>query len=162
MPSLSALSISPSSSFPKIPRLPNRPLLKRQPSSSANEITSIDRSGFIPFSDKVITTSMAQSTPATPSNRPPYGWLSRCEPIINTGNSGCDPSSLPIRFPKLSMRVVMPASCIHDDASSKASISNGVNVGRQVPVSPSLPISDMASKCCCSLVGFIIICLFDC
>jgi hypothetical protein len=60
IPSLSARCSSPSSSFPKMPREPKSPLLKRQPSSSANEITSIGRSGWMPFSVKVVTTSIAQ------------------------------------------------------------------------------------------------------
>jgi len=73
---------------------------------------------------------------------------------INTGNEGFFPSSLPIRLPKLSTCVFIPASCIHDAASSNPCFSNGVIVGLQVPVSAILPISLMASKCCCRRLGF--------
>jgi hypothetical protein len=49
----------------------------------------------------------------------------------------------------------MPASDIHEAAISKASFSVLLSVGLLVPVSPILPMRDIASKCCCSLAAFI-------
>ena len=55
---------------------------------------------------------------ASPSNFPPAGTLSRCEPVQTSGSSGCDPSRRPTTFPAGSHSTSRPASSIHAAATS--------------------------------------------
>ena len=64
---------SATSSFPASALLPNVGVLKRAPSSSANEITASGAAELAAISNP-------QATPSGPSNRPPPRTLSRCEP----------------------------------------------------------------------------------
>src|SRR6201998_4588270 len=52
----------------------------REPSSLVQLTMQIGVSVSIPASLRVRTTSRAASVPSTPSNLPPVGWVSRCEP----------------------------------------------------------------------------------
>ena len=85
MPSASADSSSSSVTPPHTARLPKKPRPKRQPSSSRKATTASGAaSGVLP---RAATASSAASTPSAPSNRPPPGTVSRCEPGPHLGDA---------------------------------------------------------------------------
>ena len=70
---------------------------KREPSSLVQLAMQIGISVSIPASLRVRTTSSAASVPSTPSNLPPVGWVSRCEPRPTGGFD----MSRPLRKPNI-------------------------------------------------------------
>ena len=99
-----------SSSLPQRPRLPTHERPKSVGSSARQSMTSTGLRKGRPFSFKVLATSSAAMTPATPSKRPPRATVSLCDPRAITGADGSRPSSLPTRFPAASILVERPAS----------------------------------------------------
>ena len=55
-------------------------------------------------------TSSAAATPAMPSNRPPSGTVSECEPSMIVPSPASGPCARPIRLPAASIRVSRPAA----------------------------------------------------
>ena len=80
MPSASVRSASSGSSMPAAARLPNTPRPNRQPSSS-RQATAVSVRSAPPSSAIASIASIAATTPRAPSNRPPSGGVSRCEPL---------------------------------------------------------------------------------
>ena len=80
-------SASSTSSRPTSAREPNVGVLKRAPSSSANEMTATGRRS---------ATAKPAATPSAPSKRPPERTVSRCEP---TAHHGPGASGQAHRFP---------------------------------------------------------------
>ncbi len=64
---------------------------KRDPSSLVQFTITSGRSVRTEFSCRVRRTSSAPMTPRMPSNRPPLGWESMCEPLITGGKAVVPP-----------------------------------------------------------------------
>ena len=72
---------------------------KRDPSSLVQSTNTTGRSVTTSCSRSVRSTSSAPITPSTPSNRPPRGCVSRCEPVMTGGSSSRRPGRRPKTFP---------------------------------------------------------------
>ena len=66
---------------PVMTREPAQATPKRAPSSSTKLTTPMGRDGWKPLSRNESTAARALTTPSGPSNAPPSGTLSRCEPV---------------------------------------------------------------------------------
>ena len=111
---------------PTSARLPNVGVLKRPPSSSANDRTATGRRARA-------ATSKAAATPSAPSKRPPPRTLSRCEPSAHHGGGA---SGTAHRLPagsRCTRRPVSPACAANH---SRAAASSGVQASRVVPSAP--------------------------
>jgi hypothetical protein len=106
----SVRSSIPASSALTMPRLPTQDRPYSLGSSARKSMTSIACSSRTPASHSDRTTSRPVARPAIPSNRPPDGTVSLCDPTAITPSDGSAPSSRPIRLPAVSMRTARPAS----------------------------------------------------
>jgi hypothetical protein len=113
-----------------MPRLPMQASPYSLGSSARKSITSIVCCGRMPASRSARTISSPVASPAIPSNRPPDGTLSLCDPIAITPSAGFEPSSRPIRLPALSIRVASPASANRLASQARPSRNNAVNERR--------------------------------
>ena len=86
---------------------------KREPSSLVQLTMQIGISVSMPASLSVRTTSSAASVPSTPSNLPPVGWVSRCEPRPTGGFD----MSRPLRKPNIEPSA---STCTSRPAASQA------------------------------------------
>ena len=116
---MAAASVSPaaflaasvaSSSTPAMVRLPTQEIPYSLGSSARKSTTSIGCRSRSPLSRKARTISSAAMTPAGPSNLPPEGTVSECDPTNIACWFGLDPSSRPIRLAPASRRTLSPAS----------------------------------------------------
>ena len=100
--------------------------LPTQPRSSSRKTATA------PFPTRS-TASIAATTPSAPSNLPPKGTESRCEPVQTL-----DSRRRPIRFPAASTSTSSPASRIQPAASSCARSSPAVPATRLAPTPPPM------------------------
>ncbi len=91
---------------------------------------------------------MPDSTPAVPSNMPPFTTLSTWEPIKTAGACGFRPSLLPNRFPIASSSTARPACSIKSATNAYASLSSGVKDNRVIPPASLRPILRRCIKLC--------------
>ena len=129
-PSSSSRSTASSTSRrPTSAREPNVGVLKRAPSSSANEITA---SGTL----ERAATANAAATPSAPSKRPPSRTVSRCEP---TAHQGPGASGHAHRLPagsRSSRRPIVAARRANQAAASSSSRVQARRVRRVDVVEP--------------------------
>ncbi len=113
---------------------------KRDPSSFVQLTISTGWRVVIDRSLSVRTSSSAARTPRAPSNLPPVGWLSRCDPIMTGGKL----SSAPLRraniVPIRSTVTVMPAFSHHFWNRVRLSRSRSVKVSLLTPPLGVAPI----------------------
>jgi hypothetical protein len=108
-------------------RTPAEPIIpgaKREPSSFIQATISTGCRNAIPDSRIASIASSAASTPYTPSNLPPVGWLSRCEPVITGGASASVPSRRRKRLPMASVAALMPSALAQAITSRHAANSS--------------------------------------
>ena len=102
----------------------------------------------IPASLSVRTTSSAASVPSTPSNLPPVGWVSRCEPRPTGGFDMSRPLRKPNIEPSASTCTSRPAASQALRNQSRTCLSSGPSVSRRTPpfgVAPNFAVSWMVS-----------------
>ena len=95
------------------------------------------------FSLSVRITSRPAITPYTPSNFPPVGCVSMCEPVMTGARLSSSPLRCAKTFPILSTRIVQPSSSHHLIQRSRASLSRSVSASRQHPPFSVPPIFPM-------------------
>ena len=103
----------------------------------------------IPASLSVRTTSSAASVPSTPSNLPPVGWVSRCEPSPTGGFDMSRPLRRPNIEPSASTCTSRPAASQALRNQSRTCLSSGPSVSRRTPpfgVAPNFAVSWIVSQ----------------
>ncbi len=126
---------STASSVPATARLPVMPVLKRTPSSSAKH-TIANRSAFgIRALRAEVRTSRAAMTPKAPSKEPPFGTVSRCEPITTAGRA---PPQAQM-FPASSCSASKPSRPQRSSSHARASTSGSVQASRSTPPAGNAP-----------------------
>ena len=119
----------------RAPGLATRPRLPAHPRSSSRKATTASVRSCV---SAVPTASSPATTPSAPSNRPPRGTVSRCEPVQVSSSSGRVPRRRPTRLPSGSTSTSSPASSIHPAARRCASSSSGVSPTRFAPGPPPI------------------------
>ena len=127
---------------PAAQRLPRQAWPNLAPSSAAKATTRRGRPSRMSRSRSTRTASTPATTPATPSNRPPPGTLSRCDPVPMPGASDV-PGSSAIVLPAASTRTRSSRSSSHPATRRCASRSASVYARR---VTPGDPIEMAASS----------------
>ncbi len=113
---------------------------KREPSSLVQTATSMGAAVSMPLSFRVRITSRPASTPKTPSNLPPVGWVSRWLPVVTGSSLGSVPGRRAKMLPILSTVMLQPASWHHFTKRSRPSRSKSVSARRQLPPATPGPI----------------------
>ncbi len=126
---------------------PSSPAAKREPSSLVQLTMQIGVSVSIPASLRVRTTSSAASVPRMPSNLPPVGWVSRCEPRPTGGFVISRPLRRPNIEPSASTRTSRPAASQALRNQSRTCLSSGPSVSRRTPPSAWHRISQSREWC---------------
>src|SRR3954463_2600919 len=122
---------------------------KREPSSLVQLTMQSGSSVSMPASFRVRTTSSAASVPSTPSNLPPVGWVSRCEPKPTGGLVMSRPLRRPNIEPNASTRTSSPAASHAARNQSRTCLSSGPSVSRRTPpfgVAPNFAVSWIVSQ----------------
>src|SRR5262245_56520922 len=99
--------------------------------------------------------SSAPSTPSAPSNFPPVGWVSRCEPMAIGGSSLFLPDLSANMLPTLSTATLQPKASHCALNQSRTFLSSSETVSRLMPpfgVAPYLAVSIRASHRRCGLM----------
>src|SRR4029079_10502900 len=99
--------------------------------------------------------SRAPRTPSTPSNLPPVGWVSRCEPMAIGTSLLFLPGLSANMLPTLSTDTLQPKSSHCALNQSRTRLSSSETVRRLMPpfdVAPYLAVSMMASHRRCGLM----------
>src|SRR5690242_1407531 len=99
--------------------------------------------------------SSAPRTPSTPSNFPPVGWVSRCEPMAMGVSLLFLPGLSANMLPTLSTETLQPKASHCALNQSRTRLSSSETVSRLMPpfgVAPYLAVSMMASHRRCGLM----------
>ena len=121
---------------------------KREPSSLVQATATTGRCVFTPASSSASSASKAASTPYMPSNRPPVGWLSMCEPLSTGSALGSEPSRRTKRLPMASVEIEKPRALAQEPSRLRAAASSADSACRFTPpfgVPPSFAMS--ACRC---------------
>ncbi len=132
---------SPGWSWPTTAFEPRQASPNRAPSSPTKAMTLSGCWSSRPALVSSRTTSRPATTPTTPSNRPPCGTESRCDPMPRAGRSARWPGRVPMVLPKASTATVSPRSAIQPATTRCASRSSAVRARRLTAPSPSPAIS---------------------
>ncbi len=119
------------------------------------------RVGLVAGSCSVRMASSAASTPSTPSNLPPVGWVSRCEPMAIGGRAGFLPGRRANMLPTSSTATVQPSASHCALNQSRTWRSRSVSVSRQMPPFGVAPICavciSVSQSRCASICRFCIV-----
>ena len=131
------------SARPRSPAKASDPIMpgaKREPSSLSQATTSIGRRVRAPAASSARSASSPASTPKAPSNLPPVGWLSICEPVSTGASAGSAPSRRTNRLAASSTKTAQPSSAAHSASRARASNSSGLSAWRSTPPLAVAPI----------------------
>jgi hypothetical protein len=125
------------------------PGAKRAPSSFVQLTRTSGASVSMPSSSSRRMTSSPASTPSTPSNLPPVGCVSRCEPKATGARDGSRPGRVAYIEPMSSIATSRPIRFTDSTNQSRTARSSSPSASRQMPplgVPPNSAVSMIVAQ----------------